>query len=100
MAGRERWKADTAGRAEKPEQKGERNIDTHIHTETETIKPRIEAAITAGKYAGSSSGSPRIHRTPTQPGIGSPSPDTVSPGAPSDLGTETVTPPPPTCPFI
>lgn len=99
MAGREGWKTATAGRAEKPEQKRERERGRQTQTNTftqeaETTTPRIEAAITAGKHAGSSDGSPRILRTPTQPGIGSPSPDTVSPGSSSDLGTETVTQPP------
>lgn len=98
MAGRERWKADTAGRAEKPEQQ-QRNIEIHIHRETESAKPRTEAAITAGKHAGSSGGSPRIRRTPTQPGIGSPSPDTISPGTPPNSGTETVTLLPPQRPL-
>lgn len=94
-AGREGWKTATAEGVERPEQKTERDIDTHIHTEEETAKPRIEAAITAGKHAGSSGGSSQIHRTPTQPGIGSPSPDTVSPGAPAIWGRKQTHCPPP-----
>lgn len=86
VAGREGWKAATAGRVEKHERERERSIDIHVHVEAETAKPRIVAAITAGKRAGSSGGSPQIHRTPTQPGIGSPSPDTVSPGDPPIWG--------------
>ena len=91
MAGREGWKTATAGRVEKPEQRREtererKHRQRHIHTQAETAKPRIEAAITAGKHVGSSAGPPQIHRTPTQPRIGSPGPDTVSPGAPPIWG--------------
>lgn len=86
MAGREGWKTATAERVEKPEQKRGRNTDTHIHPVEEVAKPQIKAAITAGKLDGSSGGSPKIHRTPTQPGIGSLSPYTVSPGAPQIWG--------------
>lgn len=95
MAGREGWKTASAERVDKPEQKRRREGDKHIHTEAETTEPRIEAAITTGNHAGSSGGSPRIRRTPTQPGIGSTSPDTVFARSLSALETEAVILPPP-----
>lgn len=94
MAGREGWKTASAERVDKPEQKRRREGDKHIHTEAETTEPRIEAAITTGNHAGSSGGSPRIRRTPTQPGIGSTSPDTVFARSLSALETEAVILPP------
>lgn len=51
MVGREGWK--TVERVEKPERtrEGEEETQphTHIQTEAETAKPRLEAAITAGE---------------------------------------------------
>jgi len=56
-------------------------IHTHSHIRQTPQSLTQERPLLAGKHAESSA---RIHRT--QPGVGSPSPDTVSPGAPLTWG--------------